>query len=151
MSNKGHVSIGDELVFGFKLPENWTKETLYNRLSDEIGAAEGGAASLSKNRIRFYMKIKGYVDPSIVPEELACLACPKRSSYRRYDDYNGLRDVKQPVLVLESDYVDFREYNIMCSYYTDLGDGSESYNNIEVWADRTSIWKWIGRKTGFCA
>lgn len=151
MSNKGHIQIGDEMLLDFKLEGEWNKEKLYETLRDEIGAIAGGAAELSKKRHKFYLKIKGYVDCSIIPEDYDCVACPKRSSYRRYDDYNGLRDIKQPVLVLVSNHVDFREYGIMCSYYTDKGDGSEYDKNIELWADKDNFLRWLGRKIGFCA
>lgn len=151
MSNKGHVNIGDEMLFDFKLEGEWNKEMLYETLRNEIAAIAGGAAELSKKRNKFYLKIKGYVDSSIIPEEYACVACPRRSAYRKYDDYNGLRDIKQPVLVLVSEQVDFRDYEIMCSYYTDKGDGSEYDKNVELWADKSSGWKWLARKIGFCA
>jgi hypothetical protein len=139
------------MLLDFKLEGEWNKEMLYETLRNEIGAIAGGAAELSKRRHKFYLKIKGYVDCSIIPEDYECVACPKRSSYRKYDDYNGLRDIKQPVLVLVSDQVDFREYGIMCSYYTDKGDGSEYDKNIELWADKDNILRWLGRKIGFCA
>jgi hypothetical protein len=151
MSKSEHIEIGDEMLLDFKLEGEWTKEKLYETLANEIAAIAGGAAELSKNREKFYLKIKGFVDKEIVPEEMACLACPKRSSHRKYDDYNGLRDIKQPVLVLVSDFVDFREYSIMCSYYTDMGDGSEYDKNIELWADKTNFLRWLKKKTGFCA
>jgi hypothetical protein len=139
------------MLLDFKLEGEWNKEMLYETLRNEIGAIAGGAAELSKRRHKFYLKIKGYVDCSIIPEDYECVAYPKRSSYRKYDDYNGLRDIKQPVLVLVSDQVDFREYGIMCSYYTDKGDGSEYDKNIELWADKDNILRWLGRKIGFCA
>lgn len=151
MSNKGHIQIGDEMLLDFKLEGEWNKEKLYETLRDEIAAIAGGAAELSKKRNKFYLKIKGYVDCSIIPEEYACVACPKRSSYRKYDDYNGLRDIKQPVLVLVSEHVDFRDYGIMCSYYTDMGDGSEYDKNVELWADKDNFLRWLCRKIGFCA
>ena len=151
MSKSEHIEIGDEMLLDFKLEGEWTKEQLYETLSNEIAAIAGGAAELSKNREKFYLKIKGFVDKEIIPEDMQCLACPKRSSYRKYDNYNGLRDIKQPVLVLMSDFVDFREYDIMCSYYTDMGDGSQYDKNIELWADKHNFVRWLKKKTGFCA
>lgn len=146
---KGHFQIGDSKLLSFKIEEGWTKEQLCDKLIDKI-AADGGVADLSKGMGKFYLKIKGYRDERIIPEELYCLACPRRSTYRMYDDYNGLKEIKQPVLVLVSDYIDFREYSIMCSYYTDKED-EKFEENIELWGDKLSIWSWLKKKTGYRA
>ena len=150
---KHHESIGEVCLLSFKLEGEWTKEQLSQKLMDEIAAYAGGSQELSKGMDKFYLKIKGYRDENIIPEEEYCYACPRRSSYRKYDDYSQLRATKQPVLVLTSDYVDFKDYEIMCSYYTDVAtSGDDKYdNNIEIWADKSDFFKWFKKKTGFRA
>lgn len=140
-----NVKIGDVEVLSFRLDEGWTKRDLYDRLMDMAGSTEG----FNPNQYsEYYLKIFGYYDTNIVPEDLSCHACPKNHFYRKYDDYNGLRSKKQPVLVLRSEFNDFREYEIMCSYYTDAPDENDKRNNIILCADNNSIGNWLKKKFG---
>jgi hypothetical protein len=149
---RNHIQIGDTRLLTFSLEEDWDKKKLSNALIDNIAAFAGGADELSKGMDKFYLKIRGYRDESIIPENMHCTACPNNSSYRKYDDYNGLREEnKQPVLVLESDFVDFREYGIVGSYYTDGPQEGDNMDNIELWADKLTWTRWLRKKTGFRA
>ena len=102
----------------------------------------------------FYLKIYGWYDKDIVKNINSCEFCPNNPSYRRYHDYNKLLNKKDNVLVLKSDFNDFCDYDVYCSYYSDKRTNSvsnvdvtnPSMNNItivELYGTKKTIWNKI--------
>ena len=143
------IKIGEVKLLDFKLEGKWHKKELWQRLMDTRAAMEDQFNQ--DDYMNYYLKIQGhYYDPALVPEEYLYLAYPYNPSNRRYDDYNGLREEKIPVLVLYSDNCNFRDYGILCSYFTDKPE-SNTLPNIELWGKKASWINILARKLGLRA
>ena len=144
--NDAVKKLGDICLLELRLPTPWVKKNLWKTLMDTKGAMENPFNTASYSR--FFMKIRGEYDPAIIPVEFHCKACPYNFTSRRYHDFNELREEKEAVLVLVSNTFDFREYDIMCSYFTDKLEMKDA-PNIELWGERATISNWFSRKFGF--
>lgn len=140
-----NTKIGDRLLLNFKMNPGWNKKDLYNTLIDEIGSKVSPMDQ--KKYGKFFLKIRGYYDKAIIQNEQECDACPYNYIYKAYNDYNVLRDEKEPVLVLSSKYVNFKEYDIYAAYFTDKAELNSE--NIELWGMDTGVWYYFMKFLGF--
>ena len=139
-----NIRIGERSLLTFKLESGWTKTNLYSKLMDEIASH---LDSSHRKYGKYFLKIRGHYDKALLQNEVMCDACPYNPAYRCYHDYNTLRDEKEQILVLSSKYIDFREYDIYASYFTDKLDIEDS-DNIELWAMNTGFFYYILKGIG---
>lgn len=136
------LKIGEVLLYSFRLDNDWTKKDLYNELIKKSKVPLSDEDS-TRNTLydKFFIKIYGNYDESILQNSYKCYSCPYNDEYRKFDDYNELRDEQEKVLVLVSRYLDFRDYKIYCSYFSDkLVEGSD---NVFVYGENDDILKKI--------
>lgn len=113
------VKVGKELLGESLFIEEWTVGDLYGKLMEMQDKDAASEKPMIASMQKFYLKIYGWYNPELVKDHSRCTYCPDNPSYRRYQDYNHLLNDKEQVLVLVSNYNDFREYDVYCSYYSD--------------------------------
>lgn len=157
MDNK---NLGEQLLCSFKLEKGWKKKDLYNKLMEQMNLVENPESNINADGTfkhkqsydRYYLKIFGNYDESLLPKSLKCLSCPYNDEYRKYDDYNELRDEKIKVIVLASSYADFRKYIIKCAYYTDYDEEADKdSDNVYVYADKKTLGRSLLKMLGLYA
>lgn len=139
------LDTGKFCIGSFELQEGWTAKDLSEGIlsladEDAMRSEEEGGPVL-KNFKNFYLKIYGPYDHKIVSHVRKCEYCPNNPEFYRFMDYNELIDEKQEVLVLKSNYFNFKEYKVVCSYYSDkklMKNMNDTY--IELRADKKSVW-----------
>ena len=143
------IKLGSELIGRHTFNKEWNVKELYDilmLLQDKDAASDD--PSISKMKY-FYLKLYGYYDPKIVKNQYVhkCVYCPDNPLYNRFQDYNELVDDKENVLVLKSQYNDFREYEICCAYYTDRENSkSDKKYTMELYGTKKSIFDKIKSK-----
>ena len=113
------VRVGQELLGTIEFPTYWTVEELYEELmkiQDQDAASENPRIAKMET---FYLKIYGDCNKDIFKDYDACEYCPNNHIYKKYHEYNALLNKKDRVIILKSSYNDFRDFDIMCAYYTD--------------------------------
>lgn len=136
-------TIGDERIDYFELKGEWTKKELYNLLMERMNTYEN-----KDDYDLFYLKLFGKYDNSIIEEiNDECKLCPNNERYLKYWDYNQLKNERINVLVLASRYIDFREYDVFASYYTDDDENRE--NNVELWGRKKTWYRSLINYLGF--
>ena len=154
------VRVGQELIGKARFNGYWTVKQLYDELMrfQDLDAMSESPKIASMET--FYLKIYGWYDPAIINTHTSkCSYCPDNPSYRRYHEYNELLNEKDKVLVLRSNYNDFREYEVYCAYYADRQtDGNsigikaadkESEGYVELHEDFTTVIELYGTKKTF--
>lgn len=156
------VRVGQELLRSATFVGNWNTKKLHETLLEMQDAdAASDNPRIAKMGI-FYLKIYGHYPDEIIDKDTPkCVYCPDNSAYSRYHDYNELRDEKEKVLVLKSEYNDFREYDICCAYYSDkktldrsivMKEGEVNVNEddattvIELYGTKKSFWDKVKEK-----
>jgi hypothetical protein len=147
------VRVGKELLGFAVLKDEWSVKELYEALmhiQDTDAASENPKINSME---KFYLKIYGWYNPEITKDHSRCTCCPDNPEYRRFHDYNQLMNDKEQVLVLESNYNDFREFDIYCSYYVNKLDESyvppvkpDAKTLIEVYGTKKTFWDRIKEK-----
>lgn len=140
------LDTGKCCIGSFELQEGWTAKDLSEgilSLADEYTfmSNEEDRESRLKNFKNFYLKIYGPYNYKIVSHIRKCDHCPNNPEFYRFTDYNELINEKQEVLVLKSKYLNFKEYKVICSYYSDkksMKGTNDTY--IELRADKKSAW-----------
>ena len=140
------IKIGDILLYSFKLEDGWNKKDLYKKIlekNNQVLSEDKSGKKIKNNFFRaydkFFIKIYGHYDKSILQNLHKCYSCPYNDEYRKFDDYNELRDEQETVLVLSSKYSDFRDYRIYCAYFSDKLEGES--DNIFVYGKCESYFK----------
>ena len=148
--NDVKVKVGKELLGFYVLKDEWTVKELYDALMHIQDTDAASEMPKINSMEKFYLKIYGWCNPDITKPHSRCSCCPDNPSYRRFHDYNQLMNDKERVLVLESDYNDFREFEVCCAYYVNKLDETylppikpDTKTLIEVYGTRKTFWSKI--------
>ena len=140
------MKIGEIFLNRKMIDKEWSGKELYNILMEfqDADAASGNPQFPSMKY--FYLKIHGYYNEKIFENFSPCKYCPKNSEYQRFEDYNELIgfENKEPVIVIKSPYNDFRDFKIVCAYYSSKEYKDEYVTMFELYGNKKSIFNKIG-------
>lgn len=94
--------------------------------------------ALADHYSKYYLEIHGWHDRDIC-KTIDCHTC--KSKGVSMDKYNVLANDKEDVLLLTSDYPDFRDYQIMGTFYMDreCGEGNDYITIVHCYAEEDEV------------